>query len=379
MRPSVSHVISSLSTGGAERTLLALIKDSREEFDHRVVVLSALDSMRRQFESIASGGVVTVGLPRGARGMHGFPRAVRETLRSRSDIVHGWMHHGCLVATAAAAIQSRSRPCRLVWGVRNDGGSRVVRLTERVALMVGKRTSPRCDVMISNSQRALDSLLRWGFSPRRSVVIPNGVVIPAVAQIATWRDEIRSELGIAPHTPVAIYVGNLRATKDPACLLEAIRTALKQMPTLLVLLVGRQPIAAADEAMSRAIRRLPCVRVLGETHNVMPLISAADLLVLSSRSEGCPTVVLEALACDRPVVSTDVGDVREIIGTAGEVVEVGDGAALGVALLRVMHQRRLARKDEPQGPRDRVLGRLDQAQSLSAIVREYRLLLDSAV
>jgi glycosyltransferase involved in cell wall biosynthesis len=232
--------------------------------------------------------------------------------------------------------------------------------------------------MISNSQRALNSLLRLGFSPKRSVVIPNGVIAPAVSQIAAWRDEARSELGIAQDAPVAIYVGNLRAAKDPACLLQAIRTAVERMPALVVLLVGRQPVAAADEAVSRAIRALPSVRVIGETQNVLPLISAADVLVLSSRSEGCPSVVLEALACDRPVVSTDVGDVREIIGAAGQVVEVGDGAALGTALLRAVRPRHLDQADDPRSPRDRVLGRLERSQSLSAIIRQYRMLLDSA-
>jgi glycosyltransferase involved in cell wall biosynthesis len=379
MKPTVTHVISSLSTGGAERTLLALVRDSSEEFDHRVVVLSAHDSMRRQFESVTSGGVVTLGLPRGVRGMPGFMGAIREVLRRPSNIVHGWMHHGCVVATAAAAIQRRSKPCRLVWGVRNDDGSRVVRLTERLALWAGRRTSAHCDVMISNSRRALDSLLQRGFSPRRVVVIPNGVVVPTALQVATWRAEVRSELGISPDAPVAIYVGNLRAAKDPECLLRGIRTAVGHLPSLTVLLVGRAPVGAAAEPVLRAFRTLPCIRLMGETQDVMPLMSASDVLVLSSKSEGCPTVVLEALACGCGVVSTDVGDVREIIGSAGQVVEVGDGLALGTALVRAISQRGETKRDGLPSPRAQVLGRHEQDQSLSAMVHEYRRLLNTVM
>jgi glycosyltransferase involved in cell wall biosynthesis len=84
------------------------------------------------------------------------------------------------------------------------------------------------------------------------------------------------------------------------------------------------------------------------------------------------------LACDRPVVSTDVGDVREIIGTAGQVVHVGDGASLGIALLRALSERHLSQKGPRQSPRERVLGRHEHAQSLAAVVQEYRLLLESA-
>jgi glycosyltransferase involved in cell wall biosynthesis len=231
--------------------------------------------------------------------------------------------------------------------------------------------------MISNSQRALDSLLQRGFSPRRSVVIPNGVVVPTAAQVAKWRAEIRSELGIPLDAPVAIYVGNLRAAKDPDCLLQAIRTAIEHQPTLSVLFVGREPTDAAAHAVFQAIGALPSVRPMGAIEDVMPLISASDVLVLSSRSEGCPTVVLEALACNCPVVSTDVGDVREIIGSSGEVVEVGNGTALGIALVHAIGQRGLPRKHDFRSPRDQVLGRHESAHTLARLVAEYRMLLES--
>ena len=375
MKPLITHVISSLSTGGAERSLLSLIEDTRSEFDHRVVVLSKHDSMRSQFESTAHGGVTTIGLSRGVRGLSGFARAIREVLYRPSDILHGWMHHGCLTATASASIQFRTRPCRLVWGVRNDDGSRAVRLTERLAIEMGRRMSRRCDVLISNSHRALASLTRSGFTPKRALVIPNGVVIPAASQVAAWRAAMRSRLGIAFDTPVAIYVGNLRAAKDPACLLQAIQTAAERMPDLVVLLVGRTASGSAESEVCRAIHEQPCVRVLGEVHDVMPLISAADALLLSSRSEGCPTVVLEALACNRAVVATKVGDLVDIVDGAGYVVEVGDGASLGRALVEAVCGAHSGVCVRTASPVSRVAGKYERAAMSERICAEYRQLL----
>lgn len=375
MRPLITHVISSLSTGGAERSLLALIEDSRHEFDHRVVVLSTHDSMRGQFEAAARGGVTTVGLTRGVRGVPGFARAIRQVLHQPSDILHGWMHHGCLIATGAVLLQIHSRPCRLVWGVRNDDGSRLVGLTERLAIGLGRRLSHRCDVMISNSQRALDSLTRSGFVPKRAIVVPNGVAVPATDQVAAWRAATRSRLGIAHDTPVAIYVGNLRPAKDPACLLQAIQTAVRHMPTLVVLLVGRTSTGSSESKVCRAIRAQSNVRVLGEVHDVMPLISASDALVLSSRSEGCPTVVLEALACSRPVVSTDVGDLRQIVGAPGAVVDVGNGVELGLALVKAVSERHFGFWAERNDSGFGMHSPYDRRYSSAALMAQYRQLI----
>jgi glycosyltransferase involved in cell wall biosynthesis len=148
------------------------------------------------------------------------------------------------------------------------------------------------------------------------------------------------------------------------------------MPDLTVLLVGRAPVGAAAEAVLQAFHTLPCIWLMGETQDVMPLMSAADVLVLSSRSEGCPTVVLEALACGCRVVSTDVGDVRDIIGPAGQVVEVGDGSALGAALVNEMTEIRSIGSNGSESSRHRVLGRHELATSLSRVFDEYRLVLD---
>jgi teichuronic acid biosynthesis glycosyltransferase TuaC len=115
----------------------------------------------------------------------------------------------------------------------------------------------------------------------------------------------------------------------------------------------------------------PSIQILtvdGKPNTEMPwYYSAADVIVLSSKSEGSPTSVKEALSCDLPVVSTDVGDVREIVDGI-EGCEICDGSAqsLGEGLRRVLDRGR----NHPFAARQSML-RYDERNVVSAIIRVY--------
>ncbi len=84
------------------------------------------------------------------------------------------------------------------------------------------------------------------------------------------------------------------------------------------------------------------------------LLDAADAFVLSSAWEGMPLVVGEAMAMQKPVVATDVGGVRELVGDAGVLVPPKDSAALADAMLRVMHMSSDHRQTMGQAARKRI-------------------------
>jgi glycosyltransferase involved in cell wall biosynthesis len=109
------------------------------------------------------------------------------------------------------------------------------------------------------------------------------------------------------------------------------------------------------------------VRLLGLRSDVPRLLSALDVLALSSRAEAFPNVLGEALACGVPCVATDCGDCREIVGPAGRIVPPRDPAALAAALLEVLALPAGARAALGAAGRERVAERYD----LRGVARRY--------
>ena len=174
-----------------------------------------------------------------------------------------------------------------------------------------------------------------GVDPQRLHVVTNGVderFHPADTGAS------REQLGLPLEPVIVLFVGRLVQVKGLDDLLDALGQ-LKDLPFLCVL-VGDGPLRqhlgrrAEDEGLAERIKF-----VGRRSANEIPCwMTAADILVLPSLSEGRPNVVLEAQACALPVVATAVGGTPELLedGVNGLLVDAGDGAALAGALRRLL-------------------------------------------
>lgn len=188
---------------------------------------------------------------------------------------------------------------------------------------------PHC--FISNSTGGRDFLSRtYGLPPGRITVIHNGIAPPKPIH---GRDEWRRRLGVEPDATLACMVANLSRHKDHETLLHAWAGISPRpgRPRTELLLAGR--FDGTEDRLSRLCEDLAIgdrVRFLGPVDDVDGLLGACDLFVYSSRSEGIPNAVLEAMAAGLPVVATDIPGIREAVGDDGRpfLAPAGDSAAL---------------------------------------------------
>jgi glycosyltransferase involved in cell wall biosynthesis len=186
--------------------------------------------------------------------------------------------------------------------------------------------------VITMSRSMADGVTSMGVPPDRITVRFNGVDQDKF-RVRDAR-QVRAKLGLPPDCPLVLFVGNLTAVKGPEILLEAFSSiaTLPSRPTLLFVGAGDM---RSELERAAAARGLGAVRFVGKKpHEEIPdWISAADILCLPSRAEGCPNVVLEALASGRPVVATAVGAVPDLVTShQGVVVPPDDVTALTAAL-----------------------------------------------
>jgi glycosyltransferase involved in cell wall biosynthesis len=369
----VSHVINGLGIGGAERALLRLVQDTSGEVSHSIVCLTDIDSLRAQFEQVPGTRVHLLGARRGLRGASAVWSCARWLSDSRPQVVHAWLKQSCAIAGLATAMMPSLRRVPLVWGVRDTVERSGASASERVALAVGRVLSQRCDLLLSNSALALEQLASAGYRPRRAQVLHNGVEFPAWEAVQAERVGRRAALGIPPDAPVVLHVGTTHPSKDPACLLRCVEEVHRHVPGVVVVRAGRPPLPGEATADALALMTSPLIRQLGEVRDVPSLMCVADVLVLTSRREGCPNVVLEAMASGVPVVGTDVGDVRTIVGDAGVVCAVGDWAGLAAGVVRILSMPPAARSELSRRARSRIRAahlRTDVAARISALYRE---------
>jgi glycosyltransferase involved in cell wall biosynthesis len=168
-------------------------------------------------------------------------------------------------------------------------------------------------------------------------VVPNGVDAAHFAP-APHREAVRAALpavgGLDPDTPVVVCVGRLCPQKGQDVLLRAWRQVTTHLPAARLVLVGDGP------DRRRLLRDAPgSVLLAGAVADPLPWYQAADVVVQPSRWEGMALAPLEAMACGRPVVLTDVGGARECLPPADRdscVVPVADVPAMAAALLRLL-------------------------------------------
>lgn len=196
---------------------------------------------------------------------------------------------------------------------------------------------------VSDSLRRL--ALAVGADPARVRVVPNGVDTEKFRPVE--RAFARRQLGLAEEGPVLVSVGTLVERKGFHRVMAVLPRLRRSYPGLRYLVVGGAGPEGDGEAWLRQQAEdhgvADMVRFLGPMppESLRLPLSAADVFVLATRNEGWANVLLEAMACGLPVVTTDVGGNREVVSALelGEVVPFGDAAALSGALERALATR----------------------------------------
>jgi glycosyltransferase involved in cell wall biosynthesis len=197
------------------------------------------------------------------------------------------------------------------------------------------------------------------------VVIHNGVELPRATAEESRSGPCR-----------LLTVGRLQAPKDPLTLVRALAELARPGEAVIA---GDGPDRPAVESEVRRLGLESVVRLAGERNDVEELLAAADLFVLSSRSEGLPLSILEAMAAGLPVVASSVGGVPELVveGETGLLVPPGDPHALAAAIERLLDDSALRRRLGAAG-RTRVSEHFDLASARRAHLDLYRTVLADA-
>jgi glycosyltransferase involved in cell wall biosynthesis len=244
-------------------------------------------------------------------------------------------------------------------------GRRWARVQQRMErVVVG-----RADEVIATSE---EIAVRFAAIARRITTIEpvHQVAIPTRS-----RDAVRAALGLDGDVPLVVAVGRLHHQKGFDVLLEALRQVRSARPVHAAI-VGGGPEAAWLAASSQRLGLAATVTFTGHSDHPVDELAAADLVVIPSRWESGPLVLLEAMSFGRPVVATPVGFVPELVkdGETGWVVPVEDPRALAGAIVAALADPAAAEARGRAGKA--VVGpRLDHAAAATAVQQVYRRVL----
>ncbi len=330
----ILHVITGLSTGGAEMMLFKLLSRLvRENVGNEVISLTGSGPVG---ERIAGLGVKVhaLGMGRALPSPLKFFSLARMIRESQPDIVHAWMYHANLLAGVAAKF-ARSPP--VIWGIRQSNLD--PRLSKRSTILtasLGARLSTRLPARIlCCSAVARDVHEALGYAPEKMAVIPNGFDLERFRPDGEARIAVRRELGIEPDAPLIGLVARFDPQKDHRSFIIAAARLLESDRSAQFLLCG-EGTNADNRELGEWIRAAGIganCHLLGLRDDMARINAALDIAVSSSAfGEGFSNAVAEAMACGVPCVVTDVGDSSLMVEDTGRVVAPKDSDALAGAL-----------------------------------------------
>ena len=362
-RPAICHVIHALGIGGAEVLVNQMMRRLSHEFR---CVVAVLDEVGEIGERLKQDGFTVAHLHRQPGIDRGCAKRLREFAdREDAKILHAHQYTPFFQSMLSRGLFGR-RPV-----VFTEHGRHFPDLPSSRRSVVNRLMLRSCDRLIGCGNAVRQALIdHEGLPESRVEVIYNGVDLRTLGKpSAGARERIRAELGYTATDFVAVLVARLHELKDHQTALRAVDAARKQIPGLRLLLAGDGDQRAAIEQTIRDRGLAQTVTLAGTRKDVADLLAASDVFLMSSISEGIPLTVIEAMAARRPVVSTAVGGLPELVqhGVTGFLAASGDHAALAASLIELYRHPELRERMA-----DVAAQRASENFSLDGMLHAYR-------
>lgn len=334
---SIVHVTAFMTVGGVQNMLLGTLPlYDRERFNVRVCCLTRMGEVGEKL--IERGVPVDVCRVPSRLGPFGIRRLARWLREARADIVHTHMYAPNITGVVAARLAGAPV---IVSHVHSTHEWR----SPTRAWLDGRLDRWRHGAIAVSEAVKREYVARTGLhNPDKVRVMHNAPrELPREPGAA---GRLRAELGLPERARVIGSVTRLVPVKDLPTLLRATAELMRRREDVWLVLVGRGRERAALERLAGELGIAGRTVFAGERLDVAAFFELFDVFALSSLTEGCPNVVMEAMGFDLPIVATDVGGVPELVRTerTGLLVPARDWAALAAALGRVLEDRELARR-----------------------------------
>lgn len=329
-RKQFAIYLPSLYGGGAERVMLNLAHGLA---GCGYAVDLVLAQAKGPYLSDVHGGIRLVDL-KASRVLTSLPALARYLRREQPEALLSALDYANVVALWARRLAGV--PCRLLVTEHNTlsrSAGNSAKWRHRMVPHLVKRFYPWADHVIATSVGVADDLSQMTGLPRERIkILYNPVVTPELQEKA--RAPLNHPWFEAGQPPVVLAVGRLTKQKDFPALIQAFAQVRQTRPARLLIL-GEGPDRPALEALAKKLSLGSDIAMPGFVENPYAYMSRASLYVLSSRWEGLPTVLIEALCCGAPVIATDCpSGPREILadGLYGLLVPLENVTALAQAI-----------------------------------------------
>ena len=364
----ILHVLAPGVAGGLE-TVVRLLASGQRKAGHRVHVAavgSGVDGTHPFVAALAEEGVPVSPVEAPGRAYLRERAGIADLCRRLTpDVVHC---HGYRPDIVDSGVARRARAATVSTAHGFTGGDWKMGIYERLQV----RALRQFDAVVAVSGPLAGRLAAGGVPADRLHILPNAYDAPSPVD----RRTARTALGIPSQAFSIGWVGRLSHEKGPDVMVAALARA--GMPEgSLVSVIGDGPDRSKLVAQAQALCVEDRIAWHGTVIDAARLVTAFDVLVLSSRTEGTPMVLLEAMAAGVPIVTTRVGGVPDMLSEAEALlVRSGDPAALATAVGKVRAEPHAAAM-RAHAARERLRAQFDPARWLADYDLIYRRTLAS--
>jgi glycosyltransferase involved in cell wall biosynthesis len=373
----IIHIITGLEDGGAQSMLLKVLSSmDREKFDCQVLSLVPYNDKDRIPKKLKQLGIKTetLNFTKSSKDFKALLRLMKIVFVEKPDIVQSWMYHSNFITSFLKPIPPFPK---LIWNIRSDtyafpGATKfdyiIGRMLKYISYII-----PSSTIYVSNSSYK-NYIEKYGYCANSAKVIQNGFDLKKFKPLGDGKDSVREELGISSNSKLILFPARFSPVKDFPLFFKAATIFLEKFPDTHFIMVG----TAVNPDNIELKLMIPNNKenhfhFLGIRDDMDKIYNSSDIVTITSKFEGFPNVIGEAMACGRPCVSTDVGECKEIIGNTGITVKYGYPELIANGWIELFSLSQFDRIELGQKATKRIYNKY----SIEASVEKYELLYNS--